>query len=171
MKTTLYSGGQALVLEYIQSGEKYDFRLNDQAEKRQVRLVSARDGALTLIVDDKPVQAHVAIDGERILVAIEGDVYEFTRGPDKQGRTRKGESGSWDSEIRSPMPGKILELKVAEGDEVEANQTLVLLEAMKMENTLATEGKAKVRKIHVAQGELVELGQLLIELDPVASNE
>ena len=169
MKTTLYSAGEALVLEYTQNEEGYDFTLNDQTG--QARLVAARDGALTLVVDDKPVQAHVVTDGERILVAIEGEVYEFTRGQEQRGRQRRGESGGWEPEIRSPMPGKILELKVAEGDAVEANQTLVLLEAMKMENALATEREATVKKIHVAQGELVELGQLLIELEPIQRTE
>ena len=131
MKTTLYSGGQALVVEYTQSGETYDFTLQNQpassdqaGQKRQARLVSTRDGALTLIVTDKPVQAHVATDGARILVSIEGHVYEFTRGQEKQGRKRKSEAGGWDPEIRSPMPGKILDIKVAEGEEVEAQPDL-----------------------------------------------
>lgn len=178
MKTTLYAAGQALVLEYTQSGDTYDFRLSGQLEQtgqkpaedtRQVRLLSARDGSLTLLVDGRPVQAHIAQDGRRVLVGIAGQVYEFTTAQEKQGRKRKGESGGWDPEIVSPMPGKILEVRVAAGDEVEADQTLILLEAMKMENALASEGKARVKKIHVAAGDLVELGQVLIELEPVDS--
>jgi biotin carboxyl carrier protein len=178
MKTTLYAAGETLVLEYTQSGDTWDFTLNEQLEQAeplshtgQVRLLSARDGTLTLLVDGRPVQAHIAQDGARTLVSIEGQVYEFARSQEKKGRKRKGESGSWDPEIVSPMPGKILEVQVAEGDEVEADQTLILLEAMKMENALASEGKATVKKIHVAAGDLVELGQVLIELEPIQSNE
>ena len=63
------------------------------------------------------------------------------------------------------MPGKILQVLVAEGATVETGQALVLLEAMKMENTLSAEGTARVKKVHVAPGELVELGQLLVELE------
>ena len=181
MKKTLYTAGEALVLEYTQSGDTWDFTLHGQMEQSeqaeqlahagQVRLLSARDGTLTLLIDGRPVQVHIAQDGARVLVALEGHVYEFTTAQAKQGRKRKGESGGWDPEIVSPMPGKILEIKVSEGDEVEANQTLILLEAMKMENALASEGKAKVKKIHVAAGDLVELGQVLIELEPVLSPE
>ena len=181
MKTTLYAAGEALVLEYAQNGDTWDFTLHRQMEQSeqtehlehtgQVRLLSAGDGTLTLLVDGRPVQAHIAQDGVRILVALEGQVYEFSRAQEKKGRKRKGESGSWDPEIVSPMPGKILEVKVSEGDEVEADQTLILLEAMKMENALASEGKAKVKKIHVAAGDLVELGQVLIELEKVLSPE
>jgi len=68
-------------------------------------------------------------------------------------------------EVRSPMPGKILEVRVAEGATVEAGQVLLLLEAMKMENSLTAEGAARVKRIHVSSGELVDLGQLLIELE------
>ena len=68
-------------------------------------------------------------------------------------------------EIRSPMPGKILEVRVAEGATVEVGEVLLLLEAMKMENSLTAEGAARVKRIHVSSGELVDLGQLLIELE------
>ena len=65
------------------------------------------------------------------------------------------------------MPGKILDVKVVTGEVVEDGQTLVLLEAMKMENALAAEGHARVASIHVAAGDLVELGQVLVELEPI----
>jgi biotin carboxyl carrier protein len=63
------------------------------------------------------------------------------------------------------MPGKILDVRITVGDKVEAGQVLVLLEAMKMENTLTAEGGGRVKKIHVAVGDLVDLGQLLVELE------
>lgn len=178
MKTTFYAAGDALVLEYAQSGDTWNFTLKGQSEQAQqfentglVRLLSSRDGILNLLVDGRPVRAHIAQDGTRILVALKGHVYEFTKAQEKRGRKRKGESAGWDPEIVSPMPGKILEVRVEEGDEVEAEKTLILLEAMKMENTLASEGMAKVKRIHVAAGDLVELGQVLIELEPIQSNE
>ena len=96
-------------------------------------------------------------------------MYEFSTAQGNQGRERKSQAGGWEPEIRSPMPGKILEVRVSQGDEVEANQTLVVLEAMKMENTLASGARARVKTIHVAPGELVELGQILVELEPLTS--
>jgi biotin carboxyl carrier protein len=167
MKTTLYAGEEALVLDYTQSGDLYEFTLNEQTG--QVQLISVRNGAVTFLVDGQAVQAHVATHGARILVAIEGRVYEFSRAQDSHSRKRKSQTGGWEPEIRSPMPGKILEVRVGQGDEVESNQTLLVLEAMKMENALASEGKARVKTIHVAPGELVELGQVLIELEPLES--
>ena len=185
MKTTLYAQDETLVLNYTQSGDLCEFSLNGQAG--QARLISVHGGAVTLLVtvdgddhlskkrpssslvDGRAVQAHVATRGDRILVAIEGRVYEFRTAQDTPARRRKSQAGGWESEIRSPMPGKILEVRVEPGDEVKANQTLLVLEAMKMENALASEGRARVKTVHVAPGELVEPGQVLIELAPIAA--
>ena len=166
MKTKLYADGEELTLEYDKDGDVYEVALNGKSQLMQV--VVTRDGAVTLIVDGKPLRAHVVRDGARSLVSIAGLAYEFDDGPPKQSRTRqRGAGGGFEPEILSPMPGKILEVKVAEGETVEARQTLVLLEAMKMENALTTEGSARITKIHVSDGDLVELGQVLIELEPI----
>lgn len=167
MKTTLYAQDEALVLDYTQNGDSYEFSLNGHSG--QAQLISARNGSMTLLFDGRAVQAHVVSHGGRILVAVEGRVYEFSTAQGNQGRERKSQAGGWEPEIRSPMPGKILEVRVSQGDEVEANQTLVVLEAMKMENTLASGARARVKTIHVAPGELVELGQILVELEPLES--
>ena len=163
MKTILSAGGESLTIEYTQRGKEYEVAVNGHT--RTVRLLSACDGILTLLVDGKPLRVHVASDGPRTLVAIAGHVYEFTRAQEKQLRTRQREAGRLDPEVRSPMPGKILQVLVTEGATVETGQALVLLEAMKMENTLSAEGAALVKKVHVAPGELVDLGQLLVELE------
>ena len=167
MKTTLYAQDEALVLDYTQNGDRYEFSLNGHGG--QAQLISARNGSMTLLFDGRAVQAHVVSHGGRILVAVEGRVYEFSTAQGNQGRERKSQTGGWEPEIRSPMPGKILEVRVSQGDEVESNQTLVVLEAMKMENTLASGARARVKTIHVAPGELVELGQILVELEPLTS--
>jgi len=153
----------AVTVEYTQSAEVYEAVINGQSLR--ARLLSAHDGILTLLVDGKPQRVHVASDGTRTLVAIAGQVYEFTQAQEKKLRTRQREAGRLDPEVRSPMPGKILQVLVTEGATVESEQALMLLEAMKMENTLSAEGAARVKKIHVAPGELVELGQLLVELE------
>ena len=68
------------------------------------------------------------------------------------------------------MPGKVLRVPVREGDAVVAGQTLVVLEAMKMETALAAESDAVVKRVLVAPGQMVDHGALLIELSPPAAN-
>lgn len=76
-----------------------------------------------------------------------------------------GARASGPSRLMAPIPGKVVAVKAAAGDEVAAGQPLVVLEAMKMENELAAEQPGRVVAIHVADGDTVESGQLLIELE------
>ncbi|MGE0821986.1 MAG: acetyl-CoA carboxylase biotin carboxyl carrier protein subunit [Candidatus Binatia bacterium] len=163
MKTTLLSGSTDLTIEYTQSGNAYEAMINGQPLR--ARLLSLHDTAITIEVDGRPLHGHVVNDGPRTLVAFEGRVYTFTRPEEKKSQARQREAGRLDPNIRSPMPGKILEVRVTEGATVDAGQVLILLEAMKMENSLVAEGPALVKKIHVAPSELVDLGQLLVELE------
>jgi biotin carboxyl carrier protein len=63
------------------------------------------------------------------------------------------------------MPGKVIKLLVAEGDAVRKNQTLVIVEAMKMENEIKSALEGSVKKIHVSAGELVDPERVLLELE------
>ncbi len=66
--------------------------------------------------------------------------------------------------VRSPMPGRVVRLLVAEGDDVALGAPAVVVEAMKMENELGAGRAGKVTKIHVAAGAAVESGALLVEV-------
>jgi acetyl/propionyl-CoA carboxylase alpha subunit len=69
------------------------------------------------------------------------------------------------SRLTAPIPGKVLSVKVAAGDEVVPGQALVVLEAMKMENELAAEQAGRVSAVHVDEGATVDGGELLLELE------
>ncbi len=67
--------------------------------------------------------------------------------------------------IGAQMPGTVLQVDVSEGDEVEANQSLIITEAMKMETTVQAPFKGIVKKIHVFPNDGIETGDLLIEVE------
>ena len=67
--------------------------------------------------------------------------------------------------FNAPMPGRIINVLVAVGDDVDAGTPLISLEAMKMENTLKSSGIGKVKTIHVAAGAIVEKGAALFEFE------
>ncbi len=69
------------------------------------------------------------------------------------------------SRIEAPIPGKVVAVNVAAGDEVEPGLALVVLEAMKMENELVAEQAGTVREVHVAPGDTVSAGTVLVELE------
>ena len=75
------------------------------------------------------------------------------------------DSDNVDDGIRAPMTGKVVEVKVAVGDAVEAEQVVVVIEAMKMEYRLSTSKAGTVGSVACEAGQLVELGDLLVAVD------
>jgi biotin carboxyl carrier protein len=63
------------------------------------------------------------------------------------------------------MPGKVIKVNVTEGQEVRKNQSLVIVEAMKMENEIRAAAEGVVKRIYVSAGELVDSEKTLIELE------
>lgn len=74
-------------------------------------------------------------------------------------------SGGGEGLVTSPMPGRVLKVLVAEGDEIHAGRPLVVVEAMKMENELSSLRDGKVKKVYVKPGATVEGGAKLVEIE------
>ncbi|MGF2413251.1 MAG: biotin/lipoyl-containing protein, partial [Ferruginibacter sp.] len=68
-------------------------------------------------------------------------------------------------EINAPMPGMVLEIAVAEGQAVNEGDKVLILGAMKMENSILTHAGATIKRIVVAVGQAVEKGQVLVEFE------
>ena len=75
---------------------------------------------------------------------------------------KSGGMGGGQSSLRSGMPGKITKVFVKEGDEVTAGTSLLVMEAMKMENEMKASADVKITKLHVKPGDNVESGATLI---------
>ncbi|WP_316832320.1 acetyl-CoA carboxylase biotin carboxyl carrier protein subunit [Pedobacter aquatilis] len=69
------------------------------------------------------------------------------------------------AEIKAPMPGLVLNVKVNEGEEIKKGDNLLILEAMKMENILKSSADGVIKKILVKQGDKVEKNQILIQFN------
>jgi pyruvate carboxylase len=68
-------------------------------------------------------------------------------------------------EIGASLPGNIVEILVEEGEEVKENQSLVIMEAMKMETNITAPADGTVAAIHAAAGQQLESGELILELE------
>ena len=66
--------------------------------------------------------------------------------------------------VLSPLPGKILDIKVSEGQAVHAGDCIVVLEAMKMENDIPSDFEGTVTTIKVEKGKVVQTGEVLVEI-------
>jgi biotin carboxyl carrier protein len=67
-------------------------------------------------------------------------------------------------QIKSPLPGVVLTILVKEGDTVQRGQTLVIIEAMKMENEIKADGPGIVKRILIHKGDTISEGQTLVEI-------
>ena len=68
--------------------------------------------------------------------------------------------------VRAPMPGRVVKLEVEEGQLVEAGRGLLVVEAMKMENTLTAPVAGRIGTVHVVAGQTVEKGEILMDMMP-----
>jgi biotin carboxyl carrier protein len=126
-------------------------------------------GALALTIDGRTSLVHVARSGNRTWVHLEGAVWVLERVAPAAARSRRAAPGAATGRLVAPMPGRLLDLLCAAGDTVEAGQTLVLLEAMKMELRLAAPASGQILALHAAAGAIVERGTLLLEIGPATS--
>ena len=121
----------------------------------------------SLLVEDQSFTIDVTEKDDQYTVSCEGKTFQFSL-LDERRALRPGEGGSGgvgDTEVRSLMPGKIVEILVGVGDEVEQDQGVLIMEAMKMENEVRASTTGTVKAILVAEGQAVEAGELLLELE------
>lgn len=78
----------------------------------------------------------------------------------------KSELAASIGDLKAPMPGKILDILIKEGDEVSLGDPVLILEAMKMENELKSPADGILETLHVVKGDNVEKNQLLLEITP-----
>jgi len=119
---------------------------------------------LSLIIDGRSYQVDIHTDKDAHEVLIEGEHFEFELYDERKALLKKSAAMCAEGvqEIKSSMPGKIVKVFVAEGDEVEQGQGLVVVEAMKMENEIKSPKAGFVKKVGVVEEETVEAGALLV---------
>jgi len=102
----------------------------------------------------------IEVEGERYNVEIKDELDQRleTMGFDKV-------SSRHIKEIKAPMPGQVLEISVVEGQEVGEGDKILILVAMKMENSILVQTKGVINRIEVTTGQAVEKGQVLVVLE------
>ncbi len=128
----------------------------------QVDAPAPEHGRLTLRFPDRRLRAYVARAGSTRFVALDGHTWRLEP---PQPRRRQSEAAG--GQLAAAMPGKVLDVLVAAGQEIEAGAPLVILEAMKMELRMAAPAAGRVAGVHVRPGDIVMQGQPLIDLEAI----
>ncbi len=107
-------------------------------------------------------EREVVVDGWRFVLEVEPERLARLREKASRGSSKGGRGGPLD--VRAIIPGRVVTISVAAGDEVEAGQQLLIVEAMKMQNELRAPRAGVVERIAVGPGQTVDLGTLLLVL-------
>jgi biotin carboxyl carrier protein len=136
----------------------------DGAQDFDVQRIS--DNCLSLLAEGRSHQVFYARDKGRLLLWVDGEQF-LVQEPSEEASGRRADEGAREGlwRIAAPMPGKVIKFNVAEGDKVRKNQTLAVVEAMKMENELKSPGDGTVKKIHASAGDMVDTSKPLLEIE------
>jgi glutaconyl-CoA/methylmalonyl-CoA decarboxylase subunit gamma len=158
-----------------------------QAQPVAIDLVELPGGALKASIEGRAVEVDVVPLGGQLSVRVDGKVVDLTieGSPPEVGavasghrsyvrvesermraalQARKASTSGGDKIVKSPMPGRVVKVLVAKGDSIEVGQSLLVLEAMKMENEVRARIAGTVQEVHVAAGATVEGSAKLLTL-------
>ncbi len=151
----------------VKFGQNGTVHLNGHPLAPDVRQHDAR--TFTIVVDGHSYKIvaerfedgyRLLLNGKQLEVAVESERTRLLKQFESQ-----SSSGPKKAEIKAPMPALVVKVEVEVGDDVNAGQGLIILEAMKMENEIKTHSAGKVKEIYVTKGKPVEKGELLMLLE------
>ena len=156
------------MLDISSSGKTFTLTLDDQTIHAEI--LHAANGKLDLLIDGKHVTAYISSDNAKRWVTINGQTFVLTKSSGTRRGGHAGHHAAGALRVTAPMPGQVRALIVSEGDAVTKGQTLLVLEAMKMEIRVQAPMDGTVKKLFVKQGQTVEREQILIHVESQTSN-
>jgi len=153
-------GDETVSVSAIAAGTGWELRIGERAY--HAAAMFAPDGAAALTLDSARSRAIVLGHGDEIAVFIAGAGWRLALvdplAPPSGADAHAGR-------LSAPMPGRVVQLLVAAGDVVSQGKALIVIEAMKMEHTIAAPRDGTVEAVRYAVGDLVEEGAELIALE------
>ena len=152
-------------VELQRDGAGWKCKLNGR--ELPLDVTSAQNGVLSILLDGKSYEVKQEITSAETNVVVGQERYSVAVRDPRSLRSRRsgGASEQGIKKIIAPMPGKIVRLLAKEGSAVQAGQSVIVIEAMKMQNELKAPKNGMLKKINVSEGAAVEAGQALAEVE------
>ncbi len=150
--------GEGFVVEFTQEGAGYGARSSSPPFAASV--VRSGGSAWSVLIDGKSYEAHVERDNGEVLVEVLGERFRFGSGLERQERAM-GKSTSGRSEVKAPMPGRVVRLLASTGETVAAGQAILLFEAMKMQNEMRSPQDGVLKELGVREGQAIQARETL----------
>lgn len=138
----------------------------DEGEALHLDVLEVRvPGTVSFFVDGRQQRAYVARRGSGYAVTIGERSFAIEPATARRGRNIVGGAEDTVGQITAPLAGVVVEVRVAVGDDIDAGTTVLVLEAMKMQNEVQIPHDGVVTAIHAAAGSNVDKGVLLVEYE------
>lgn len=134
--------------------------------KLDVNCQSISENCISFLIGNSTYTVYIASSENKRFLSIGGEQFCIEEKEAVSEQKISAGAGPVGNTVSSLMPGQVVKINIAEGEGVEENQTLVIVEAMKMENELKAPIKGVVKKIYFSQGDLVDAGKTIVELTP-----
>ncbi|MBF0491971.1 MAG: acetyl-CoA carboxylase biotin carboxyl carrier protein subunit [Deltaproteobacteria bacterium] len=127
-----------------------------------MKLLKTQNNSFTAQSDQETLEGKYFISKDFVDVHLPSGTYRL---PLSNTRSRQRAGMAQSGSLNAPMPGKILKVLAQPGDAVKSGETLLILEAMKMEHKICSPKEGLVKKIYFNEGERVTQGDILCELE------
>jgi biotin carboxyl carrier protein len=171
MKRTLILGKEQHDVELVRQDGALSFIWNGETQAADI--LEVEPGCYSVILGGRSVDVYLDAgrnpdpDIHAFRASLYDGAYEFAlQDPMKALLAAASGSSASGGALASPMPGKIVKVLVKEGEAVTEGQTLLVMEAMKMQNELKSPCAGTVSKVHVEEGGTVETGAKLVDVRP-----
>ena len=161
-------GERVLDIAIQREGEGYRASVDGQSYPLEV--LDSQPGQISLRFDGRPVTLYWAAHNGQKWISLDGCTYRLEAPRPRRSRAAVSTEGSGEA-VRAPMPAQVREVLAAAGEQVERGQTLLLLEAMKMEIRVRAASSGTVKRLLVSAGQQVEKDQILVEIEPPQGEE
>ncbi|VBB46707.1 Biotin/lipoyl attachment domain-containing protein [uncultured Paludibacter sp.] len=142
-------------------------------EEKDIQFIEHKNMYSTFSMNGKTYRCEITQkDQNRITVKVNGIEYKFSLESIfsylRQGLLNKNDKDNPNkNDLKAPMPGKIVDIFMSEGDLVNAGEPIISLEAMKMQNEINAPCNGVIRKIHVQSGQSVMKDELMVEISSI----
>lgn len=140
------------------------YRLHIGGREVPVNLHLEDDGSGVLTVRGSSRRIAVAVHGDDVFVHLDGEAHQL-RYEHPLARLAAASGGSAEDNVRAPMPGSIVSVAVKAGDAVKKGQTLLVMESMKMETTIAAPRDGVIATVTYDKGQTFDRDALLLSLE------
>ena len=148
-ESALWINGERIELDQRMLADRSIHIIKDH-RSHKIHLVDydSEEKTVSLLINNKAITVHIKDKMDLLLEKMGIDITASTKG----------------GKVKSPMPGLVIEIKVEKDQAVQKGDTLLILEAMKMENVIKAPADGTISAIHITQGQAVEKNEVLIDL-------